>query len=142
MTISAYVLPNGTVPVLKAIDDWAKRGEKLLRTAARHYSSLFRMRANGDRIPRTKFHPLDGSSLVEFKHLDSQTRILGFSDGKCMVVHYIVTGKKENKLDDGERTRAEALMCEYYERKKARNLRKMSNETTTATGRRGKGRKR
>ncbi len=118
VTIAAYVMPDKTVPVRDLIRDWATSPHKPEKTAARHYTTSFTKRADGQKLLGEEFHGFnDGTELVEFKHRGTKTRLLGFMDGKVLVVHYIVFGKKEDEIDPGEVDRAVKRRKEYFDRK-------------------------
>lgn len=131
VAIAAYVLPDGTAPVKVALEEWVNSPHKAKQAAARHFSTNMKKRADGEVLPHKFFHLLDGTEppkdsawaksgrLVNFKDNSSQSRILGFIDGKNLIVHYVVTGKNEDEIDPGDIKRAKDRRDEYFRRKAA-----------------------
>lgn len=114
-----YVGEDGVAAVKVAMDTWSQGKDKKRRLAAMHYAKLFeRFGDTREVLPRTRFKQVEGTELWEFKDTESQTRLLGFYADGGFVLHYVIVGKKEDKLNPGDVSRAQIEMQSYERRKK------------------------
>lgn len=111
--IYAYRRADGSVPVLEGLDSLDPKAQ------ARYGTRFKEMGLNGQ-LRGKYYHPWKGSGagMGAFKDNQSQTRIPAFPDGDgILIVTHVITGKKEDKLNERDVRKARGYRDEYFKRK-------------------------